>query len=117
LKILYVFPFIVFLTLIVGFGLIGYLYGTGCSISLLESLWTLMIVFTVLMLAPVFYTHFDRLASDIGGFCMEAGVILMLVGLMLVITGEFQLIPWIAMMSLSLFYMGYIRLRALAKQH
>jgi hypothetical protein len=117
LKIIHVLPFIVFLTLSVGFGLIGYLFGMGYSKSLLESLWTLMTIITVLLLAPVFYAHFDRLVSDFGGFCMEAGIILMLIGLMLVITDEFHLIPWIGMLSLSLFYMGYIRLRALVKQH
>jgi hypothetical protein len=87
----------------------------GYPKSLLELLWTLMTVITVLLLTPVFYAHFDRLASDLGGFCMEAGVILMIVGLMLVITGDFHVIPWIGMMSLTLFYMGYIRLRALIK--
>jgi hypothetical protein len=114
---LHVLPFIVFLTLSTGFGFIGYLYGLGCPKSLLEPLWTLMTVITALLLAPVFYAHFDRLASDLGGFCMEAGIILMLVGSMLVITGDFHLIPWIGMMSLTLFYMGYVRLRALVKQH
>jgi hypothetical protein len=114
---LHVLPFIVFLTMSVGFGFIGYWYGMGFPISLLEPFWTLMTVITVLLLTPVFYSHFDRLASDLGGYCMEAGVILMLVGLMLVITGDFQMIPWIGMLSQTLFYMGYIRLRALVQQH
>jgi hypothetical protein len=116
-EILHVLPFIVFLTLSVGFGFISYLYGMGYPKSLLEPLWTLMTVITVLLLTPVFYAHFDSLASDLGGFCMEAGVILMIVGLMLVITGGFHVIPWIGMMILTLFYLSYIRLRALVKQH
>jgi hypothetical protein len=116
-EMLHVFPFNVFLTLSVGFGFIGYMYGMDFPKTLLEPLWTLMTVITVLLLTPVFYAYFDRLASDFGGFCMEAGVILMLVGLMLVITGDFHVIPWIGMISLTLFYMGYIRLRALVKQH
>jgi hypothetical protein len=114
---LHALPFIVFLTLSIGFGFIGYLYGMGCPKSLLEHLWTLMTVITALLLTPVFYAHFDRLASDPGGFCIEAGIIVMLVGLMLVITGDIHVIPWIGVMSLTLFYMGYVRLRALVKQH
>jgi hypothetical protein len=104
-------------TLNFGFGYIGYMNGMGSYKSLLEPLWTLMTVITVLLLTPVFYAHFDRLASDFGGFCMEAGVILMLVGLMFVITGDLHMIPWIGMICLTLFYMGYIRLRKLVKQH
>jgi hypothetical protein len=108
--------FIIFLTLSIGFGLVIYLYGMDYPQALLESLWTWMTLITMLLLIPVFYVYFDKLASDIGGFCLEAGVILMLVGLILVITGESQMILWIGTMSLALFYMGYIRLRTLVKQ-
>jgi hypothetical protein len=115
--ILHLFSFIIFLTLSVGLGFIGYLYSSDCPLPILELLWALMTVIITFLLTPVFYAHFDKVAADRGGFCMEAGIILMIVGLIGAATGDFHVILWIGMLSLTLFYMGYIRLQALVQQH
>jgi hypothetical protein len=115
--IFHLFSFIIFLTLSIGLGFIGYLYSLNCPLPVLEPLWAMMTVIIALLLIPVFYSHFDKMAADHGGFCMEAGIILMVVGLIVVTTGDFHVILWIGMLSLTLFYIGYIRLRALVQQH
>jgi hypothetical protein len=113
---LHIVSLIIFLTLSVGLGFIGSLYSSNSTQLILVPLWTMMTVIIGFLLSLVFYAHFDRVRADRGGFCMEAGIILMLVGLIVVMTDHFQVILWIAMLCLILFYMGYIRLQTLVQQ-
>jgi hypothetical protein len=90
---------------------IGYILGTGRSMHTLEPAWAFLTITVGLLLTPVFYKHFFMLVGDRGGICLEAGFLGMVVGFILIITHAYQALPFLGMISLGLFFLGYVRLQ------
>jgi hypothetical protein len=67
------------------------------------------------VLVLLFWKHFLLLAGDRGGLCLEAGLLGMVTGWMLLSLGEYQLVPFVVMISLAAFFMGYVRLHRLLR--
>lgn len=78
-------------------------------------LWKWMLLLVFLLLAPVFYRYFDLLAADRGGLSMEAGLLIMVIGLMSASINEYTLLPVFNLIALVCVYMGYLRLCSLLK--
>jgi hypothetical protein len=102
--------FIVFST---SCGYIGYVISTGKSIHTLETAWSYLTISLGLFLTPVFYKHFFILVGDRGGICLEAGFLGMIVGFMLIIIHDYQALPYLGMIILGSFFLGYFRLNEL----
>jgi hypothetical protein len=100
--------FIVFST---GSTYIGYVLSTGKSIYTLEPAWAFITITLGLLLTPVFYKHFFMLVGDRGGICLEAGFLGMVVGFMLIFTQAYQALPFLGMICLGFFFLGYVRLQ------
>jgi hypothetical protein len=108
--------FYMMLTFIVfsaGCSYIGYVLSTGKSMHTLEPAWASLTLALGLLLTPVFYKHFLMLAGDRGGICLEAGFIGMVVGFMLINTHAYQALPFLGIISLGSFFLGYVRLQEL----
>lgn len=103
-----------FLGLCAGFGYIGYLSANNRH-PYTELVWGVMIVLTVALLTLVFFRHLRMLAADRGGYFLEAGVILMLVGSLFFTVNAYHAAFLIGMTCMSFFYAGYARLRQLLK--
>jgi hypothetical protein len=99
--------FIVFST---GCIYIGFVLHTGNSIHTLEPVWAFLTITLGLLLTPVFYKHFFMLVGDRGGICLEAGFLGMVVGFMLITTHAYQVLPFLGLISLGSFFLGYVRL-------
>jgi hypothetical protein len=99
-----------FIVFSIGCNYIGYVLRTGKFMHTLEPAWALLTITLGLLLTPVFYKHFYMLVGDRGGICLEAGFLGMVVGFMLIIIHAYQALPFLGIISLGSFIIGYVRL-------
>ncbi|MFC5649482.1 hypothetical protein ACFPYJ_10125 [Paenibacillus solisilvae] len=91
----------------------GYILCTGKSMHMLETAWAFFTIALGLVFTPLFYKHFFMLAGDRGGIYLEAGFLIMVSGLMVIMIHSYQALPFLGMISLGFFFLGYVRLQEL----
>jgi hypothetical protein len=109
----HIYMLLVFLTFSLGCGYIGSILELHRHLPVLELVWMIMTITAALLLIPIFYHHFLLLAGDRGGFCLGAGLVAMVLGLMFITISEYRVLPAVGMVSLLAFFIGYNRLRNL----
>lgn len=99
----------VFFLLGLGSGIIGYLYVHKWYAGV-YLVWGTLLFLTLLGWIPVFCRFFFLLAADLAGFYIEAGILAMVFGLLVLITTNYGSAAWIGLLCLLLFFIGYERL-------
>ncbi|TDF91307.1 hypothetical protein [Paenibacillus piri] len=103
------FMFLVFIVFTVGSACMGWLYirNVDQNNSFIEWIWESMSIAILILLVPVFMKYLYLLAASKGGFYIETGIVLMVIGMMAVLTRLFEMMPFISLISAGAFYFGY----------